>query len=244
MSFLRTEYENLLGSRSTPLIRLIVVNIIVFLIANIWVNIPGGEASFYDYFALPSSPIKLLHRPWTLITSMFVHVSFGHIFSNMFWLYFIGRIFEDFVRGYRIFYTYLFGGLAGGLLFLLFSSFTRQPYPMIGASAGVMAVVVAIAVLVPNYSVYLFIIGEVKLKYVVLASFILSSIVDFSVNSGGKVAHIGGALYGIIYMVQYKQGTDFAMIANNFFKKFLHILFILYHIYRKKQSPELGNCFS
>ena len=99
MSFLRAEYDNLLGSRSTPLIRLIIVNIIIFLLANIWVNIPGCEPYFYDYFALPSSPAKLLQRPWTLFTYMFAHVSLGHIFSNMLWLYFIGRIFADFVRG-------------------------------------------------------------------------------------------------------------------------------------------------
>ena len=204
--------------------RLIVVNIIIFIIANIWVNIPGGEPIFYDYFALPSSPIKLLHKPWTLFTYMFVHVGVGHVLSNMMWLYFVGRIFTDFVRGYRLFYTYVLGGLAGGLLYFAFANIIGEHGNMIGASAGVMAILVATAVLVPDYLVYLFIIGEVRLKYVVFFAFLLTSIVDFSVNSGGKVSHIGGALYGILFMLQYKKGTDFTEIVHNFFTKIKSLL--------------------
>jgi membrane associated rhomboid family serine protease len=219
MSFLRTEYDNLLGSRSTPLIRLIVVNIIIFLIANIWVNIPGCEPYFYDWFSLPSSPVKLLHRPWTLFTYMFVHVSIGHILSNMLWLYFIGRIFVDFIRGRRLFYTYVLGGFAGGILFFIYANIFHDPGYLYGASAGVMAVIVAIAILVPDYQVYVFIIGEVRLKYVVLVAFLLTSIVDIGLNSGGKVSHIGGALYGVIYMLQYKKGTDYSEMTAEFFTK-------------------------
>jgi len=84
----------------------------------------------------------------------------------------------------------------------------------IGASASVMAVVVAIAVYVPDYSVNLLLIGRIKIKYVALAIFILTSVMDFSVNSGGKLAHIGGALFGYIYTVNLRQGRDLGKGIN------------------------------
>lgn len=217
MSFFRTEFDNLLGNRSTPLMRLIVINIIIFVIANIWVNIPGAEQSFYDYCTLPASPLQLLHHPWTIFTYMFMHVSVLHVAFNLLWLYFIGRIFTDFVRGYRLFYTYLFGGLAGGVLFLVYSVIFKQPYPVLGASAGVMAILVSTAILVPDYLVRVIFIGEVRLKYIVICAFLLFSIIDISDNTGGKVSHIGGAIYGMVFMLQYKKGRDFAAIVHNFF---------------------------
>lgn len=219
MSFFRNEFDNLLGKRSDPLIRLIVVNIIIFIIANIWVNIPGCEESFYKFCTLPASPLELLHRPWTLITYMFMHVSTWHVVFNLLWLYFIGRIFMDFVRGYRLFYTYLLGGIAGGILFLIYSVVFKQPYPLLGASAGVMAILVSTAILVPDYLVRVIFIGEVRLKYVVIGAFLLFSIVDFADNTGGKVSHIGGAIYGMLFMLQYKKGTDYAAIVHNFFTR-------------------------
>jgi len=103
------------------------------------------------------------------------------------------------------------GGISGGLLFLL----TAWVFPMqfhytflLGASAGVMAVVIAIAVLVPDYMIHLMFLGGVKLKYLALASFILTSILDISQNTGGKIAHIGGALFGLLFMMQHKKGRD------------------------------------
>jgi len=79
---------------------------------------------------------------------------------------------------------------------------------LLGASAGVMAVVIAIAILLPDYVIHLLFFGGVKLKYLALASFILTSILDISQNTGGKISHIGGALFGMIFMLQYKNGND------------------------------------
>jgi membrane associated rhomboid family serine protease len=218
MSF-RSEIDKLLGKNAGMLTRLIVINIIVFLLANIFVNIPGLGGYVYDYFALPSSLHKLLYRPWTLITYMFLHVQTMHLISNMLWFYWFGIIFTDFMGSKRLLYTYLIGGVAGGLLFIVFSNLFSLNDTLLGASAGIMAVIVATAVLVPDYELRLIFFGPVKLKYLALAAFVLTSIIDFGVNSGGKVSHIGGALYGILYMVQYKKGTDYAEITANFFKR-------------------------
>ncbi len=216
---LRSEIDKLIGRRADMLTKLIVINIIVFILANIFVNIPGLGSYVYDYFALPSSLHQLLYRPWTLITYMFLHVQTMHLISNMIMFYWFGIIFTDFMGTKRLLYTYLLGGIAGGLLFIIFSNLFMQGSNLIGASAGIMAVIIATAILVPDYQLHLIFFGPVKLKYLAVGAFVLSSLIDFSVNSGGKVSHIGGALYGILYMSQYRKGTDYAEIAGNFIDK-------------------------
>jgi membrane associated rhomboid family serine protease len=218
MSF-KSEIDKLLGKNAGMLTKLIVINIIVFILANIFVNIPGLGGYVYDYFALPSSLHQLLYRPWTLITYMFLHVQTMHLIFNMLWFYWFGIIFTDFMGSKRLLYTYLLGGIAGGLLFIIFSNIFMPFSNLIGASAGIMAVIVATAILVPDYELHLLFFGAVKLKYLAIGAFVLTSLVDFSVNSGGKVSHIGGALYGILYMTQYRKGMDYAMIVASFFQK-------------------------
>jgi membrane associated rhomboid family serine protease len=216
MSF-RSEIEKLLGRRADMVTKLIVINIIVFILANIFVNIPGLGEYVVDYLALPSSLHDLLHRPWTLITYMFLHIQLMHLVSNMLWFYWFGIIFTDFMGQKRLLYTYLLGGISGGILFIIFSNTFMGEATLLGASAGIMAVIMATAVLVPDYELRLIFFGPVKLKYLALGAFVLTSLIDFGVNSGGKVSHIGGAIYGIIYMFQYKKGIDYTKGVGNFF---------------------------
>ena len=84
----------------------------------------------------------------------------------------------------------------------------------IGASASVMAIVVAIAAYVPDYTVQLLLLGRVKIKYMALAIFVLTSVMDFSTNSGGKLAHIGGALFGYVYTLNLRSGHDIGKWFN------------------------------
>jgi len=78
-----------------------------------------------------------------------------------------------------------------------------------------MAIVIATAVYIPDYSVHLFLLGRVKLKYLALGIFLLTSVFDFSVNTGGKIAHIGGAVFGYVYAVRYRQGKDTGKWINS-----------------------------
>jgi|SRR6185312_2042366 len=220
---LKTEIEKLLGRRADMLTRLIVINIIVFIIANILVNIPGLGGYVSDYLALPSSLHKLLYRPWTLITYMFLHIQLMHLVSNMLWFYWFGIIFTDFMGQKRLLYTYLLGGIAGGLLFIIFSNLFTDQSTLLGASAGIMAVIIATAVLVPNYELRLIFFGPVKLKYLAIGAFVLTSLIDFGVNSGGKISHVGGALYGMLYMYQYRKGIDYTKGISNFFSKISNV---------------------
>jgi len=185
------------------------ISIIAFLLDNSLITTRA-----IDLLAVPASAGKLLMRPWTAITYMFTHKDIWHILFNMLWLYWFGRIFLEYLDQRKLVAVYLLGGLCGALVYVL--SFNIFPVfkgivsesVAIGASASVMAVVIAIAAYVPNYTIHLLLIGRVKIIYVALVIFILTSAVDFSVNSGGKLAHIGGALLGYFYTGNLKKGRD------------------------------------
>ena len=202
------------------LTRLIYINIAVFvlltLVAVIGFLLNNTEISgkALDLFSVPASFSSLLVRPWTLITYMFTHKDIWHILFNMLWLYWFGRIFLEYLDERKLVAVYLLGGVCGALVYILsfniFPAFTSVvAYSVaIGASASVMAIVVAIAAYVPDYTVQLFLFGRIKIKYMALAIFVLTSIMDFSVNSGGKLAHIGGAFFGYFYTINLRHGRD------------------------------------
>ena len=186
-----------------------IVRIVLFL-SNSY-DLFGG---FLDYLAVPANLELLARRPWTIITYMFLHVDFIHILMNLLWLYWFGTIFIQELGVKKLLSTYILGGLAGGLLFVIFYNVfpvfetVKASSIALGASASVMAVVVATATYQPERRMNLVLIGPVKIIYIALIMFIVTSMVDFSVNTGGKIAHIGGALMGFFFAHYYKRGTD------------------------------------
>jgi membrane associated rhomboid family serine protease len=211
----------------SSLTRLIYLNITVFLIISIigivgfLVVNPEISTQTIRFLSVPSSLNTLLVRPWTVITYMFTHKEILHILVNLLWLYWFGRIFLEYLDQRKLVAVYLLGGLSGALMYVIsynifpaFSGVVGDSIPLLGASASVMAIVVAIAVYVPDYTVYLFLFGKVKINYIALVIFILTSVLDFSVNSGGKLAHIGGALFGYLYTLSYRQGRDIGKWFN------------------------------
>jgi len=217
------------------LTRLIYINIVVFVLLSIVAGIGfllnnqeiSGKA--LDLFSVPASFNALLLRPWTLITYMFTHKDIWHILFNMLWLYWFGRIFLEYLDERKLVAVYLLGGISGALVYILsfniFPAFTGvvADSVAIGASASVMAIVIAIAAYVPDYTVQLFLFGRIKIKYMALAIFILTSIMDFSVNSGGKLAHIGGALFGYFYIINLRHGRDIGKGFNRIIDLFATI---------------------
>ena len=202
------------------LTKLIYVNIAVFILITIaavigfLLNNPDISIKAIDIFSVPSSFKALLLRPWTLITYMFVHKDIWHILFNMLWLYWFGRIFLEYLDQRKLLAVYFLGGLSGALLYILsfnvFPAFAGvvSESVAIGASASVMAIVIAIAAYVPDYTVHLFLFGRIKIKYMALAIFVLTSVMDFPSNSGGKLAHIGGAFFGYFYTFNLRQGRE------------------------------------
>ena len=160
---------------------------------------------------------------------MFVHKDIWHILFNMLWLYWFGRIFLEYLDQRKLVAVYLLGGISGALVYILsfniFPAFTGvvAESVAIGASASVMAIVIAIAAYVPDYTVQLFLFGRIKIKYMALAIFVLTSVMDFSVNSGGKLAHIGGAFFGYFYTINLRQGRDIGKGFNKIIDFFVTI---------------------
>lgn len=194
--------------------QLLLINGIVFLVGNIL-----GSLLHYDllsYLMFPARFSELPAKFYTVITYMFSHVDLGHAFFNMMYLYFMGQIFASIVGERRLWFVYIMGGIAGSLFFLaLFNIFfAGAPAYLLGASAAVTAVAVACAVYAPDMPVSLLFFGTFKLKWVVLIWFLLSTAIDLSVNTGGKVAHIGGAVFGLAYAWQLKKGNDWMDIFS------------------------------
>jgi membrane associated rhomboid family serine protease len=211
----------------SSLTRLIYVNIAVFLtimLASVFgflLNNPLLSDKVLDLISVPASGRALILRPWTIITYMFVHKDIWHILFNMLWLYWFGTIFLEYLDQKKLFAVYLLGGISGAIVYIL--SFNIFPVyagivsesVAIGASASVMAIVIAIAAYVPDYTIHLFLFGRIRIKYMALAIFILTSVMDFSVNSGGKLAHMGGALFGYLYTLNLRQGRDIGKRLNS-----------------------------
>ena len=206
--------------KGTTLHKLIYLNLGLFLAVHLvrmilmLSNASELHDNFLRYLAIPSNLDVLIRRPWTLFSYMFLHEGFIHILFNMLWLYWFGQVFIQELGMKKLLSTYLLGGLAGGILFVLFYNIfpvfasVRNEAVALGASASVMAVVVASAVYRPDRRMHLVLIGPVRIGYIALAMFILTSLVDFSVNTGGKIAHIGGALTGFLIAYYYRQGKD------------------------------------
>lgn len=166
-----------------------------------------------EKLSLPAAPAALLRQPWSLLSYMFFHWEFMHILFNMLVLYWTGRLFTEYLGGAKLWATYIMGGLAGGLFYLLayniFPAFANAGgTKLIGASAGVIAVLVAIATLLPDYTVQLLIFGVVRLKYIAGVTVLLYVIQIPNGNAGGELAHLGGALFGFLMVKQLRQGRD------------------------------------
>ena len=220
--------------QGSMLTRLILINIAVFVFVNLLHVIfifTGGNTEVAEgmigevmgWLAVPTAIGDLAQKPWTVVTYMFLHKDLFHVLFNMLWLFWFGRIFLMYIDQKKLLGVYLAGGLSGALLYLLayngIPAFNEYvPYSiMLGASAAVMAVVIAISFYVPNFTINLLLIGQVKLKYVALATILLDILMIASPNAGGHISHLGGALFGYLFITQYKKQKDITKWAWGLF---------------------------
>ncbi len=212
-------------SNGSALTRFILANVAVFLVVNLvhlvfflFAIQPDNQLNLINWLAVPADIKELLFRkPWTILTYMFLHEGFFHILSNMIMLYFGGMLFIEYLGEKRFTATYFLGGITGALLYILvfnlFPAF-QQIAPIsiaLGASASVLAVFVAIATYLPNYTVGLILLGPVRLKFIAVFLVVLDLISIDKGNPGGHIAHLGGALYGYLAMTQLRKGRDFSI---------------------------------
>ena len=222
------------------LTKFIYINVAIFVLIRLSFLIMKlflQETDFTVYLEMPSSPVLLLHRLWTLITYMFVHFDFLHILFNMLWLYTFGRIFLMFFTGRQLGGLYVLGGIAGGLFFLLaynifpyFSAVSSQSF-LVGASASVMAIVFAVSFYQKDYQLNLLFLGRLKLIYLAVGALLIDIFAITSENAGGHIAHIGGALFGILFAICYQKGKDITAFTNKLIDRFVNM-------FKKERSPK------
>lgn len=204
--------------------KLIAINVLVFILFFLLKTIAFlfqlPSDFLVEWFVFPKEPMEFLMKPWSIITYSFLHSGIWHILSNMLILYFSGIYFLNYFSPKRLLNYYFLGVIIGALVYMLsynlFPAFqgTGRSYLM-GASAGVMAVLIGIASHVPNMRVRLMLIGSVKFWWIAAFLLVIDIIQIPMGNAGGHLAHLGGAALGYFYTTQLKKGNDIGKWFEN-----------------------------
>ncbi|WP_114751272.1 rhomboid family intramembrane serine protease [Pleomorphovibrio marinus] len=212
--------KNAFNHKNNGLYKILAINLIVYLglmVLRVFLTL-GGAGEFYkammSYLMMPASIPYFLSQPWTLFTYMFLHEGFFHILFNMLFLYWFGILLNDFLGSKKLVNLYILGGVAGGFLYMLIYNIAPlfsdrvEGALMLGASAGVYAVVVAAATLRPETEFRLILLGPVKIKYIAIFYVLVAFANSAGSNAGGELAHLGGAALGYFYILQLGKGRD------------------------------------
>ena len=216
------EFRNAFQKPNNAHVQLIIINVAVFIVmAFLYVIFTASETSdifvlIHRQIAIPASLLDFFRKPWTIITYAFAHDLSGifHILFNMLAFYWFGKLFIEYLGSDKLVAVYFLGAIAGGVFYLIVYNvipfyISRVPDGgMVGASAAVFAVMVAIATLLPDYTFFLLFLGPVKIKYIALTYIVISLLGSVGSNAGGNVAHLGGALMGFIYTKQLQVGVN------------------------------------
>lgn len=197
---------------SKILIFLLGINVIIAIIAGLTALMggPNGLSSMENLLALPASFNEFLVKPWTILTYMVTQFSLLHLLFNMLWLYWFGKILVYERSEKMLLFTYLGGGVFAGLCYMTAASLSGAipGATLSGASGAVLAVMTAVATLLPYISVRLFLLGEINIKWLAAACVVLSFIGTGETNIDSAAAHAGGALFGLIFAFIIKKGRN------------------------------------
>ena len=212
--------KNAFNHKNNGLYKILAINILVYLtvmVLRIFLTLGDAEGiyrSLMSYLMMPASIPYFVTQPWTIFTYMFLHEGFFHILFNMLFLYWFGMVIHERLGSRKLVNLYILGGVTGGFFYLLI--YNLAPYfsnqvsgaLMLGASAGVYAIVVGAATLTPNTSFFLILLGPVKLKYIAIFYVLVAFANSAGANAGGELAHLGGAALGYLYIAQLRRGRD------------------------------------
>lgn len=209
--------------QKNALSRLMLINIVIWLICLFisvftWLFNVSDISFVTKLFAVPADISSLTDKPWSIFTYMFLQEEFWHLFFNMLMLYYGGQIFLQYFTQKQLLLTYIFGGLFGALFFIMsFNIFPvfenmRDSAVALGASASVLSILIAAATYRPEYKLNLFLLGEVKMKWIAIIFVIIDLLSIPKGNSGGHIAHLGGALWGFLYAFMLRKDFDIYMI--------------------------------
>lgn len=223
MSILNELKDNF--QKGNTLNKVIFINGGIFVLFNLVIvtcslfNIPAPD--IFGWFMFPADLGEFLLKPWSLISYMFLHEGLWHLLINLIWLYFGGTLFLQYFDGKKFLSVYLLGGFVGAAFYMLaynlFPIFAAQvaTSSALGASASVLAILVAIATYIPNYSVRLMLIGSVKLKYIAMFAVVIDILSLTGGNAGGHFAHLGGAAFGFYFSTMWLKGKDITERLDN-----------------------------
>lgn len=203
--------------------RLVAINVLVFIvirIGDIVCTFSGtAQDSWLHLWMMPSFLPSLVAAPWTVVTYMFSQFDVLHCLFNLLWLYSFSRMFLMFSTPRQLVGLYVMSGLAGAVAFLfgmnLLPAMQHTAGWLIGSSAAVMGIVAAAGMMMPDMPVRLFLIGDVKLKWIAVAALVLFVVCGDPSNAGGQMAHIGGALMGLVYGLRMRKGRDITRPFNS-----------------------------
>lgn len=186
----------------------------------------GVNIDYLHYVSLSSNPVLLLWKPWSLLSYAFFHSGIMHIVFNMIVLNFSGRLFMTFFTSKQLLGLYVLSAIFAGLCYILVFYILNINAPIVGASAAIMAILVATTTYYPLMELRLLIIGNVKLWHVTAVIIIIDLMQLRSENMGGHISHLSGAFFGFIFIKLLQNGTDLSVSVTrvitffaNFFKK-------------------------
>ena len=226
----KTRFSNTLQENS--LVQLITIHLVVFVLFS-FIHVfyfftfsrESAETHFYNDFysnlALPSRFNEFIRKPWTLITHMFFHFEIWHIIGNMLWLWMFGYIFHDLTGNKKIIPVFIYGALGGAIAFLL--AYNLSPAlrvvnaNMVGASGGIMAIVVAATLVAPGYRIFPMISGGIPLWVLTVLYLIIDLALIPVNNTGGHIAHLAGGFTGFLFVFFMRRGYDWSVGINIFF---------------------------
>lgn len=255
------EFKNAFQRPNSAHVQLIIINVTIFLalaVVYVFSKVSGFENVFnaiHNQFSIPPKFVEFITRPWTIFSYAFAHsmTDIFHILFNMLALYWFGKLFVEYLGSDKLIALYLLGALAAGVTYLLF--FNTIPFfkerstfeGMVGASGAIYAVMVATAVLLPNYTFFLLFFGPVKIKYIVGFYIVLSFLGSVGSNAGGNIAHLGGAFMGFIYTKQLQAGVNWGgwiTITLDWFKGLFKSSPNVKVTYRKSEPKKAASNFN
>jgi len=239
--------------KSSTLNKIIYLNIGVFIIISIFESFAFITQTNIQYYLeklfLPADTNKLTSRPWSFLTYMFLHNNIFHLLFNMMWLYFAGNIFLLKLTQKNLLESYILGGICGGLLFIISYNYIpnlsiyKINAKALGSSAGVLAIVIASATSSPNYNIKLPLIGLVKLRTIAIICVLLDIISIPKGNAGGHIAHLGGALFGYLYVKQLKYNKK-TNIISELFSRITQLFSKKNKLYKVHKRPKSDYAFN
>lgn len=215
MNWLSNLYQNYLARNIVE--KIIIINVVIFVLTYLFNTLSflfQIDGNFIvNWFSLQPDFGLLLFRPWTLVSYGFLHVGFFHILFNMLVLYYFGNLFMDFFNAKQFLTYMILGIISGGLVYMLSYNYLpglqTQESLLLGASAGVMSVVIGISSHIPHYSLSFRFIGNIKLLYIAVFFVTLDLVQIPAGNAGGHLAHLGGSLIGFMLTKYLNQGSNF-----------------------------------